>query len=77
MAFLLALAAIARETGSCRLLYARINWDKLFESASPPGAPSASVAKGSYTRQALRAKHQRRMELRSGPRGFLAALAAA
>jgi hypothetical protein len=66
VAFLLALASIARSVGGHQLLYARVNWDNLFASASPPGAPSPRIARGSYTRDALRAYHKRRRELRGG-----------
>ncbi len=76
MAFLIALVSAVRGVGGDRLLYARINWDKLFESASPPGAPSPSVARGSYTRDALRSYHARRTEMRSGLSGLSRAIRA-
>ena len=73
VAFLITLLAIASSVNAYRLLYARVNWDNLFESATPPGAPAPAVAQGSYTRTALRSYHQRRVALRQrgGPNAAL------
>ena len=44
-------AAICR-VGTKNLLFARMNWDKLFSSANPPGAIAPSAARSTLTRQA-------------------------
>lgn len=77
VALLVSVIWIARSVNADRLLYARINWDKLFESASPPGAPIPAVARSSYTRLALREHHQRRAAYRAGISGLTRAILAA
>lgn len=77
MAFLIVLVAAMRGVGGHRLLYSRLNWDNLFESANPPGAPNPSVARGSYTRDALRTYHTRRAAYRSGISGLSRAIRSA
>jgi hypothetical protein len=59
-----------------RLLMARMDWEKLFSSANPPGAVAPGMARETLTRQANRRKEQRRRALRSGNAGFLRSLAA-
>jgi hypothetical protein len=65
---------IAKEIGEKRLLLARLHWDNLFESASPPGAVAPSLARASLTRVAIARKESRRRQMRSGLSGFLAAV---
>jgi hypothetical protein len=50
--------------GAEGLLHAGIDWDDLFVSASPPGAPIAEVARASFTRVAFREHHERQRTLR-------------
>lgn len=74
MAFLCALVSSMRAVDGTRLLFASLNWDNLFASASPPGAPRPQVAQASYTRLARRQQIERRRALRSGRDRFLDAL---
>lgn len=67
--------SIAKEVGEKRLLLARLQWDNLFESASPPGALTPKIARLNLTRESNRQRWARSKALRSGPRAFLAALA--
>lgn len=53
-----ALAAI----GARRMLYARLNWDAFIQSAYPPGALPAKLAKALLTKRA-RAREAARKEL--------------
>lgn len=53
-----------------------LNWDNLFESASPPGALPPKSARHSLTREANRQRWARSRALRSGPRGLIASLRA-
>ena len=47
-----------------RLLLAQLNWDAIFRSAEPPGAPMPNVARSSLTRDARRkARLQRQARL--------------
>jgi hypothetical protein len=73
----LALARRIRALGAKRLLLAQMDWDRLFSSATPPGAPTPEVAKASLTRHAIRQKEQRRKALRSGIHGLKRAILAA
>src|SRR5678815_3530198 len=67
----LALSASVRAIGAQRLLHARMDWERLFSSANPPGAVTPTVAREKLTRQAIRRKEERRKSLRSGARGFV------
>jgi hypothetical protein len=51
--------------GARRLLLARLDWERLFSSANPPGAPQPSVARATLTRQAVRDTAARRRAVRS------------
>jgi hypothetical protein len=66
----LVLVASARRIGACRLLLARLDWDRLFSSANPPGAMTPTVARESLSRQANRRRWERQRALRSGVRGL-------
>ena len=77
VAFYLALTQLAKSVDGQRLLFAGMDWEKLFSSANPPGAPTPKVAKATYTRLALRQHHQRRQALRSGSAGLRKAIHAA
>lgn len=76
VAVLFALVMSLRRVGAVNMLYAHVNWESLFASADPPGAPSPDVARGSFTRDALRSHHQRRQALRSGHAGLARAILA-
>lgn len=73
----LALSASVRAIGASQLLHARMNWERLFSSANPPGAATPAIARDSLTRQAIRRKEDRRRAYRSGASGLLAAIRAA
>lgn len=74
VAFYLALMASLKPIDGDRLLFARLNWDTLFNSANPPGAPAPDVAKATYTRIARQQQKQRQMARRSGPAGLFRAI---
>jgi len=63
--------------GEPRLLIARMDWEKLFSSANPPGAVAPSLARETLTRQAIRRKEERRRAFRSGTSGLTNAIRAA
>jgi hypothetical protein len=65
---------IAKEVGTRRLLLSRLDWEKLFQSASPPGALPPKIAKLTLTREATRRRWERSRALRSGVTGLLAAI---
>lgn len=66
----------ATEIGAKRLLLAQMNWERLFSSASPPGAPTATVARETLTRAAIRRKEAARRAFRSGVSGLARAIRA-
>jgi hypothetical protein len=72
-----ALTATVARLGAMRLLLARMDWDRLFSSANPPGAMTPTVARETLTRHAIRRKESRRRALRSGNRGLASAIRAA
>lgn len=72
-----ALTAAVFRMGQPRLLMARMDWEKLFSSANPPGAVAPSMARETLTRQAIRRKEERRRAFRSGASGLLASIRAA
>lgn len=72
-----ALTAAVFAIGEPRLLAARMDWEKLFSSANPPGAVTPSIARETLTRQAIRRKEDRRRAYRSGMPGLLSAIRAA
>jgi hypothetical protein len=55
-----ALTAAVRRIGASRLLLARMDWERLFSSASPPGAMTPKLARASLTRQAKKEAAARR-----------------
>jgi len=63
-----------RKVDGQRLRFAAMAWERLFSSASPPGAVTPSVARASLTRQALSRKAEAQKAARSGPKGLLRAL---
>ena len=63
--------------GAQRLLMAGLDWEKLFSSANPPGAPAPKVAQATYTRVARQQQKQRQMARRSGSAGLRKAIRAA
>lgn len=69
-----ALTAAVFHIGQPRLLLARMDWEKLFSSANPPGAVAPSIARETLTRQAIRRKEDRRRAFRSGMSGLLASI---
>jgi hypothetical protein len=56
----LALTASVRRIGGTRLLWRRLNWDRLFSSANPPGAMAPKLARSQLTRQAKKEDAARR-----------------
>ncbi len=72
-----ALTAAVFRIGQPRLLIARMNWEKLYTSANPPGAAAPSIARETLTRQAIRRKEGRRRAYRSGMSGLARAIRAA
>ncbi len=62
----LALARRLRKVGGARLMLARMNWERLFSSATPPGAATPTVAKASLTRDSRRRWELARKANRSG-----------
>ncbi len=72
-----ALTAAVLRIGQPRLLMAKMDWEKLFTSANPPGAISPENARETLTRQAIRRKEERRKAYRSGVSGLLASIRAA
>src|SRR5689334_14236955 len=69
-----ALTAAVFRIGQPRLLLARMDWEKLFSSANPPGAVDPSLARETLTRQAIRRKEERRRAFRSGVSGLARAI---
>lgn len=43
-----------KEVGGLRLLTARLDWERIFSSANPPGAVTPSLAKATLTRDSRR-----------------------
>ncbi len=60
-----ALVAAVSRIGATRLLLAQMDWDRLFTSANPPGAPAPGVARATLTRQAIRDTKARRAAARA------------
>jgi len=76
-----ALTAAVRRLGASRLLLARLDWERLFSSANPPGAPTPTVARATLTRQAkkdgaARQKARRAVSRAGHARAFSQLLAA-
>jgi hypothetical protein len=63
-----ALTAAVRRLGGSRLLFARLDWERLFSSASPPGAPTPTVARATLTRQAMKDAAARQKARRAATR---------
>jgi hypothetical protein len=72
-----ALTAAVFRIGQPRLLLAKMDWEKLYSSANPPGAVAPSVARDTLTRQAIRRKENARRAYRSGIGGLARAIRAA
>jgi len=72
----LLLSFLIRDGARC-LFYAGINWDKLFESATPPGSDPAWGYARAQLRSEARRSHANRRSLRGGARGLLTAVHAA
>jgi hypothetical protein len=70
----LAILAGARRIGAFRLLLARLDWERLFSSANPPGASTPANARETLTRQANRRRWERQRALRSGVHGLARAI---
>ena len=54
------------EIGARGLLFAGIDWDKLFKSGWAPGALPAPVARATMTRTAIRRNARQRQSFRAG-----------
>ncbi len=52
----------------------RLDYERLFTSANPPGAATPANARDSLTRHAIRRKETRRRALRAGNAGFVRAM---